>query len=58
MLEDVYRSIARQWRVMVVVALVIAAAATALGSYGPTGTRRRRPSPWRRPPPPTRSPPT
>lgn len=35
MLEDVYRSIARQWRVLVVVALVITAAATALGLVWP-----------------------
>ncbi|HTH05074.1 MAG TPA: hypothetical protein VL916_04355 [Ilumatobacteraceae bacterium] len=35
MLEDVYRSIARQWRVLVVVALVIAVAATVLGLIWP-----------------------
>ena len=35
MLEDVYRSIARQWRVLVVVASLIAVAATVLGLVWP-----------------------
>jgi uncharacterized protein involved in exopolysaccharide biosynthesis len=35
MVEDVYRSIARQWRVLVIVALAIAVAATALGLLWP-----------------------